>query len=100
MESDLLMRFEVLTAIIVMMLPCPYWSASYFHIPSLIGSFPSAFDPQIIYKPSTSQLYHLSPEDGNRMFLRNVGTDPPRRLNQRQYQHQQSFSLLFWQCQI
>jgi len=34
---------------------------------------PSAFLPLTLYNPSTSQLYHFSPEDGDSMFLQNIG---------------------------
>jgi hypothetical protein len=36
---------------------------------SLTGSLPSAFAPQVLYKPSTSLLCHFSPEDGDSTFL-------------------------------
>jgi hypothetical protein len=53
-------------------LKTPYWSESFYpHSLSLVGSFPSAFLPQTIYKPSTSQLCHLSPESRDGMFLWN-----------------------------
>jgi hypothetical protein len=40
---------------------------------SLIGSLPSPFAPQILYKPSTSLPCHFSPEDGDSVFLQNIG---------------------------
>jgi len=60
----------------VICLKAPYWSGSFFpYSLSLIGPFPSAFLPQTLYKPSTFQLCHFRPEDGDSMFLRNVGID-------------------------
>jgi hypothetical protein len=35
-----------------------------------VGALPSSFASQILYKP-----YHFSPEDGEIMFLQNVGID-------------------------
>jgi hypothetical protein len=40
---------------------------------SLVGTFPLTFYPQTPFKPSTSPLCHLRPEDGQSMFLRKVG---------------------------
>jgi hypothetical protein len=40
---------------------------------SLIGSLPSPFATQILYKPYTSLPCHFSPEDGDSVFLQNVG---------------------------
>jgi hypothetical protein len=42
---------------------------------SLSGPFPLAFLPPTLYNPNTSQLCHFSPEDGNSMFLWNIGID-------------------------
>jgi hypothetical protein len=46
------------------------------------------FLPLTLYKPSTSHLCHFRPEDGQRIFLRNVGTELINNLRQnpRQYQ--------------
>jgi hypothetical protein len=55
-------------------LKAPYESFSLYSF-SLIGLFTSAFPPQTLHKLSTYQLCHYSPEDGNSMFLRNVGID-------------------------
>jgi hypothetical protein len=39
-------------------------------------SMPSAFLYLTLHSPSTSQLCHFSPEDGDSTILRNVGNDP------------------------
>jgi hypothetical protein len=56
---------------------------------SLIGPFPLAFLPQALYNPSTFHLCHFRPEDGDSMFLRNVGIDLRNHTapHPRQHQH-------------
>jgi hypothetical protein len=54
-------------------LKAPYSYRSFSHIPSLwLSRFTSAFLPQTLHKPSTSQLWHFIPEDGDYRFLRKV----------------------------
>jgi hypothetical protein len=57
--------------------PCfetPYWSDKVILIPRLsLTNFPLARPSSILYNPFISQHRHSSPEDGDSMFLRNIG---------------------------
>jgi hypothetical protein len=62
-----------------------------------LGNFPSAFFPQTLYKPSTSQLCHFSLEDGDKCFTEMLAStsETTRLQNQRQHKHQGPFKFLY-----